>query len=81
VHRSGDDRPGWHMEQALTPQEALAASTNGARTTRVGSTADFALLDQSPYPSARSGADQAAALREMAVAGTIVAGRFSFRGW
>jgi predicted amidohydrolase YtcJ len=81
VHRSGDDRPGWHMEQALTPQEALAASTNGEATPRVGTTADFALLDHDPYPSAPSSADQAAALRRMAVAGTIVAGRFSFRDW
>jgi predicted amidohydrolase YtcJ len=81
VHRSGDERPAWHPEQALTPREALAASTNGAGTPRQGSTADFVLLDQSPYPPAGSSADQAAALREMAVAGTVVAGRFSYRGW
>ena len=81
VHRSGDDRPAWHPEQALTVREALAASTNGAGTPRAGSTADFALLDQSPYPTAGGTVDQAAALREMAVAGTVVAGRFSYRGW
>ena len=81
VHRSGDDRPAWHPEQALTAREALAASTNGARTVRPGSTADFAVLDQSPYAQGESSADQAAVLREMPVAGTVVAGRFSYRGW
>lgn len=81
LHRSGDDRPPWHPEQALTAREALAASTNGARTPRAGAIADFALLDRSPYPPAGPSADQAAALRDMAVAATVVAGRFSYRGW
>ena len=80
VHRSADDRPAWHPEQALTAREALAASTNGVGTLRAGSTADFVLLDASPYPGG-SPADQAAALRAMHVAGTVVAGRLSYRGW
>ena len=81
VHRSGDDRPAWHPEQALSAREALAASTNGAGTVRPGSTADFAVLDESPYAPGESSADQAAVLREMPVVGTVVAGRFSHRGW
>ena len=79
VHRSGDDRPAWHPEQSLTARQALAASTDGAGTPRAGSRADFVLLDQTPYPPGLP-AEQAAALRAVAVAGTIVAGRFSYRG-
>jgi predicted amidohydrolase YtcJ len=80
VHRSDDERPPFHPEQSLTTRQALAASTNGAGTPSAGSTADFALLDQSPYPRGTS-SDQANALRRMEIAGTVVAGRFSYRGW
>jgi predicted amidohydrolase YtcJ len=80
VHRSADARPAWHPEQSLTARQALAASTNGARTPAAGSRADFAVLDQSPYPAGTT-SDQAASLRRMHVAGTIVGGRFSYRAW
>jgi predicted amidohydrolase YtcJ len=48
VHRSADDREAWHPEQALTPREALAASTDGWGTVAVGHPADLALLDADP---------------------------------
>jgi predicted amidohydrolase YtcJ len=48
VHRGEPDDPAWHPEQSLTAAEALAASTNGARTVAVGSVADLALLDSDP---------------------------------
>lgn len=73
VHRSGDERDPWHPEQALTVAEALAASTDGAGTVAPGHLADLALLDHDPLPSGSS-AEQAAALRELTVAATWVAG-------
>ena len=36
VHRSADDRPAWHGEQALTPREALAASVDGQGSVHAG---------------------------------------------
>jgi predicted amidohydrolase YtcJ len=82
VHRSGDDRPAWHPEQALTAEEALAASTDGQRTLTVGDVADLALLDDDPFV-ASAGADVtatdsaaiAARLRAIRVAATFVGGR------
>jgi predicted amidohydrolase YtcJ len=88
VHRSADERPPWHPEQALTPREALAASVDG-RSVSPGAPADLALLDADPLagssPVASSGvepgvpnpaatAHQAAQLRGMQVAATWVAG-------
>jgi predicted amidohydrolase YtcJ len=80
VHRSADDRAPWHPEEALTPRQALAASTNGEGSPRIGSPADFVLLDETPYPEGET-ASQGDSLRTMGVAATIVAGRFSYRGW
>lgn len=64
VRRTGDDRPAWHPEQALTRQEALAASTGGLGMVAVGAPADLALLDGDPLDEARP-----------TVALTLVAGR------
>ena len=67
-----DGRGPWHPEQALTRQEALAASTRGRGTVRAGDPADLAVLDVDPL--AVSDAEFAA----MPVAATLVAGRFTF---
>ena len=77
VHRSADDRLAWHPEHALTPQEALAASVDGAPTVGVGSPGDLVLLDRDPLAGFEPGGDTAEvgdALRTMPVALTTVAG-------
>ena len=78
VHRSGDDRPAWHPEQAITGAEALTASTDGQGTVREGSRGDVVLLDADPlraFGDAEGSGEQAAYLRRMPVAATLVAGR------
>ena len=74
VHRGDPGDPAWHPEQALTAAEALAASTAGAGTVRVGQVADLALLDADPLAPGEP-AKVARGLRGMRVATTIVAGR------
>lgn len=69
-----DGRGPWHPEQALTRQEALAASSRGRRRISVGDPADVVVLDADPL--AASDAEFAA----MPVAATLVAGRFTHRG-
>ncbi len=76
VHRSADDREPWHPEQALTVDEALAASTNGLGTVSVGHPGDLALLDADPLPRGTS-REQAKHLRSMHVAATWVDGRMA----
>ncbi len=73
VHRSADERDPWHPEQALTPAEALGASTDGRGTVAPGHPADLALLDADPLAPGTS-LDQAKSLRSMHVAATWVAG-------
>jgi predicted amidohydrolase YtcJ len=75
VHRSADDRPAWHPEQALTPREALAASVDGQPMVGVGSPADLVLLDADPLRKHDDSAEAAAALRRMRAALTVVDGR------
>jgi predicted amidohydrolase YtcJ len=75
VHRSADERPAWHGEQALTPREALAASVDGQGSVHAGGRADLVLLDADPLDPSGSAADQAAHLRSMPIAATWVAGR------
>ena len=79
VHRSADGRDPWHAEQSLTPAEALAASVDGQPTVGVGSRGDLVLLDQDPLAVAGTTAETAAALRDMPVALTVVAGRVVHR--
>lgn len=74
VHRSGDGRPPWHQEEAITPREAFAASTDGVDRIRSGDAADVLLLDADPFARATSD-DAARTLAEMSVAATFVAGR------
>ena len=47
VLRSGDDRDGWHPEQAITPREALAASVDGVRIAP-GAPGDLVVLAADP---------------------------------
>ncbi|MDN5687186.1 MAG: amidohydrolase family protein [Brachybacterium sp.] len=85
VHRSADERPGWHREQQLQPLEALAASTDGITSLEVGGRGDVVLLEEDPFTEVPLGADslmvEAAAreaaeqLRETTVLATVVAGR------
>lgn len=73
VHRSGDDRPGWHPEQSLTAREAVAASVDGVRL-RPGAPGDLVLLDADPVAPASDSAEAAARLRTMPVALTVCSG-------
>lgn len=77
VHRSCDDRPPWNHAEALTPRQALAASTDGQGTIAAGSRGDVVLLEADPLEPSAHSADAAARLRGMPVAHTVVAGRVS----
>jgi predicted amidohydrolase YtcJ len=77
VHRSADERPPWHPEQALTPREALAASVDGQGSVHAGARADLVLLDADPLDDSGTTQEQAARLRSMPVAATWVAGRLT----
>ncbi len=74
VHRSADERPPWHPEQALTVREALAASVDGHGSVHAGMPADLVLLDADPLAPANDTAEQSARLRTMPVALTLVGG-------
>lgn len=71
VGRTRGDREPWHAEQAISVEDALAASVRS--TIAVGQPADVAVLDIDPY---RATLDE---LRTMPVAATLLAGRFTHR--
>lgn len=48
VFRSADERDAWNPAEALTPAQALACSTDGRGTVRVGVPADLAVVDADP---------------------------------
>lgn len=75
VHRSADERPAWQPQEALTPAQALAASTDGAGTIRPGSLADLAVLEDDPLAPPADPAATTALLRAMSVVATYVGGR------
>lgn len=79
VHRSADDRPPWTPAEAITPAQALAASTDGQGTVAPGSRGDLALLDSDPLAPAGDTAEAAARLRAVHVAATVVGGRITHR--
>lgn len=81
VHRSADERAPWHPEQALTVREALAASVDGQGSVHSGMRADLVLLDADPLAPADDTAEQAARLREMPIALTVVAGEVVHSAW
>lgn len=89
VHRSADERDPWNPAEALTPAQALAASTDGRGTVRAGSVADLAVLDADPLgvtvrpadpaslaspPDPATTAEAARVLSDMRVAATLVGG-------
>lgn len=79
VHRSADERPPWTASEALTPVQALAASTDGQGTVAPGSRGDLALLDHDPLAAADDTAAAARQLRAVRVAATVVGGRVTHR--
>ncbi len=80
VHRSADERPPWHPEQAIGAAAALQASTDGQTSVSRGSRGDLVLLDDNPWQAqpGESSAVVAHRLRNTRVAATIVAGRVVF---
>ncbi len=75
VERTRDGREPWHPEQRLDLLTALGASTDGQPLTlAVGAPADLCVVDADPLSAA-------APLREMPVSGTLLAGRWTHRGF
>lgn len=68
VRRTGDDRPAWHAEQAMTRREALASSVDGRASLRESGPGDLVVLDDDPLTAERP-----------PVALTVVAGRVAHR--
>jgi predicted amidohydrolase YtcJ len=79
VHRSADEREGWHPEQAMTASEALAASVDGQPSVAPGSRGDLVLLDRDPLATQPDTAAAGAEFRRMSVALTVVAGQVVHR--
>jgi predicted amidohydrolase YtcJ len=91
VTRSRDGRDPWHPEHRVDVATALAASTAGRGVTlEVGGPADVVVLDVDPLAAASAsasasggGANDVVALadrlRNVPVAGTLVAGRWTYR--
>lgn len=77
VHRSADDREPWGAGQALTAQEALAASVDGQPMVGPGSRGDVVLLDRDPLAPAD---DPRAQLRDATAALTVVGGTVAHSG-
>lgn len=78
VHRSVDEREPWAPEQAITPQEALDASTDEITELAVGGPGDLILVDRDPRPSAlRTTVEQALRLLDTRVLATFVGGRLT----
>lgn len=76
VYRGQPGQEPWHPEQSITVLEALRASVDGRRVA-VDEPADLVLLDADPLaPGSPQG--QAAALRQMPVAATLVAGEVTW---
>lgn len=75
VARSDDDRPGWSPEEAVTPAQALAASTEhgstGSTGIAPGMVADLALCDADPLASPPE------VLRTMPIGATLLGGRLT----
>lgn len=78
VHRSADEREPWHGEEALTAAEAFAASTDGQGTVAVGSPGDVVLLEANPVAAHADSRASGAALRQIDVSATVVAGRVTW---
>ncbi|MEG3616373.1 amidohydrolase [Isoptericola haloaureus] len=87
VTRSRDGRDPWHPEQRIDLATALAASTDGRGVrVRPGDPADLAVLELDPLTLSDDGTRTgvvtlAESLRDLPVAGTLVAGRWTYRGF
>ena len=77
VHRSADEREPWNAAEAITPAEALVASTDRQATLGVGSRGDVVLLDADPVGAAADSGEAARILGGMPVAATLLAGRLT----
>ena len=75
VFRSADERDAWNPAEAITAAQALACSTDGRGTVTVGAPADLAFLDVDPTTLTGDPRAVAAALRDVRVGLTVVAGR------
>ena len=74
ITRTEGDRPPWHGEQAVTFEQALAASTTGGRIrVRTGDVADLVLVRGDP---ARMDPSE---LRDVDVLATVVDGAITYR--
>jgi predicted amidohydrolase YtcJ len=75
VERTRDGRDPWHPEQRLDLLTALRSSTDGQPLTlAVGAPADVGVLDADPLAAGTP-------LRDMPVAGTLLAGRWTHRSF
>lgn len=74
VTRSRDEREPWHPEQRIPLEVALAGSMRGRLRPQLGDLADLAILDADPFGM------PVEALRTMPVAGTLLGGRWTWRG-
>jgi predicted amidohydrolase YtcJ len=76
VHRTRDGREPWHPEQSLTMREAYEASTREGRLDlRPGDPADLVICDENPLHL------EGGQIRSASVAGTMLAGRWTHRGF
>ncbi len=75
VHRTDDDRPGWHAEQRLDLTTALHASWGPVAQVRPGGPADLVLLDRHPDSLLSQHP------RPPQVLATVCAGRLTHLGW
>lgn len=73
VHRARGGQAPWHPEQTVPLEVALAASIRGHLPIRDGDTADLVVVDDDPMTAS------AERLRTMPVAGTLLAGRWTWR--
>lgn len=73
VHRTHDDRPPWHPEQAIDVRDALRATCGGRLHLDVGDAADLVVVDDDPLRCAPS------TLRAPTVWGTMLMGRWTHR--
>jgi predicted amidohydrolase YtcJ len=71
VYRTDDDRPPWHIEQAIPLRAALEAASAGRSTVEVGDPADLVVVPADP--ASLSNQD----LRSLPVLATMVGGRLT----
>lgn len=71
VHRSADERPPWHPDNALTLEEALTAASRGRSRVEVGMPADLVITDRNPLEVPPS------ELATIEVAATLTGGRWT----